>query len=305
MSLASQILSKGGKVTTISPRVPVVVPQAPKSAKKRALESNLEGTSELEALSPERLLESLRPLIEQEVLRLTEGLLKDNQDMKAELLTLHQEIAELKKMAEKTETERMDTDVTEEVKRLRKEVDAGKEKTDVPCRNDDDSLRIECLAEKQEQYSRRESVRLFNVAECENENTNSAVVDACLSMGIAVTSQDICISHRVGRRMPHRPRPIICKFVRRDIKHSVMENKHLLSRSANWYNVGVREDLTASRNRIIQQLRQQKERFRTIDGRVEVTRSGRTIVVDNLFDLTTKLNWSTEQVRGLLRGQRQ
>jgi hypothetical protein len=257
---------------------------------KPILEENMELKREIQAMKAE--IEALK--IERE-----------NPKSPPELLMLREEIAEVKKAAEMTGTERMDTDMSEEVKRLRKEVDAGKEKSDAPGRNDDDSLRMECLAEKQEQYSRRESVRLFNVAECENENTNSAVVDACLSMGITVTSQDICISHRVGRRMPHRPRAIICRFVRRDIKHSVMENKHLLGRSANWHNVGVREDLTAPRNRIVQQLRQQKERFRTIDGRIEVTRSGRAIVVDNLYDLTTKLNWSTEQVRDLLRGQRQ
>jgi hypothetical protein len=304
MSLASQILAKGGKITSLPARSPIVVPRPPQSAKKRQLEANPESPED-DPQTTEKLLETLRPVIEQEVRRLAEGILNENREMKTELSALREEIEKLKQEAEKSGAGRMDTDVTEEVKRLRLEVDADKLRTEAPASGREDTLRLVCLAEKQEQYSRRESIRIFNVNEHEGENTNSAVVDACLSMGLSVSPQDINISHRVGRRMPHRPRPIICKFVRRDLKHSVMESKHHLGSMPLWSGVGVREDLTAARNRVVQQLRQQKERFRTIDGRIEVTRQGKLIVIDNLFDLTAKLNWPTEKVHNLFSEQRQ
>ena len=66
------------------------------------------------------------------------------------------------------------------------------------------------------QYSRRENIRVFGVAETADELTNDVIVKVAADMGVVITERDISVSHRIGKNTGSKPRPIIAKFVRRD-----------------------------------------------------------------------------------------
>ena len=76
-----------------------------------------------------------------------------------------------------------------------------------------------------EQYGRRENLRIYGIPENENENTNNIIIDLAEKLKVPISYHDISTSHRLGpkRHAPRdgnrpRPRAIIVKFVRRDVK---------------------------------------------------------------------------------------
>ena len=78
-----------------------------------------------------------------------------------------------------------------------------------------------------EQYSRRESVRIYGIPESKGKDTNRLVIDLAADMGITVKPEDISVSHRLpaGRGAANRLKLIIAKCLRRDTKSQVMQNK--------------------------------------------------------------------------------
>ena len=77
-------------------------------------------------------------------------------------------------------------------------------------------------------YSYQYNIKIFGLptfAERENsESTAKLCIQLFHSMGVKdVSMQDIDIAHRVpARKASSRPNPIICKFVRRQVKERVM-----------------------------------------------------------------------------------
>ena len=76
-----------------------------------------------------------------------------------------------------------------------------------------------------EQYSRRENIRVFGVAETADESTNDVIVQVAADMGVDITERDISVSHRIGKKTGTKPRAIIAKFVRCDTKTAIIRNK--------------------------------------------------------------------------------
>ena len=81
--------------------------------------------------------------------------------------------------------------------------------------------------DRQNQYSRRESVRISGISETEGENTNDILEKLAADIGVSLTQDDISVSHRLPRR-PGTAKPIIVKFVRRDTKTTLMKSKRRL-----------------------------------------------------------------------------
>ena len=66
--------------------------------------------------------------------------------------------------------------------------------------------------DRQEQYSRKDSVRIYGIPdpEDERENTNDIVVKLAKDIGVNITTADLSVSHRLGRRgRGGKPRTII------------------------------------------------------------------------------------------------
>lgn len=98
-----------------------------------------------------------------------------------------------------------------------------------------------------EQYGRRNCLVLHGVAESEGENTDAVFVDTVSSrIGVNIEQRDLDRSHRLGKpNADGRPRPIIAKFARYNVRSNVFANKKRLKGS----NVMLTESLT--RHRVI------------------------------------------------------
>ncbi|MCP4481272.1 MAG: hypothetical protein GY817_00375 [bacterium] len=122
--------------------------------------------------------------------------------------------------------------------------------------------------DRQEQYSRKNSIRIYDVKEEEEE----AIEDLCIKLlkeevGVDVKASDIDIVHRVGRRDPNKPRAIILKFMSHKSKEAVMRKK----RDAK--NIKIREDLAPGIKRMFDEVSVNRrslniESVWTIDGRI-------------------------------------
>ena len=90
-------------------------------------------------------------------------------------------------------------------------------------------------ADSNQQYGRRDNVRIFGVEGAPNEDVYQAVIDVAEKAGCQVSRADISICHRVPSRnvKPGQGRPIIAKFVRRQTKIGLMTNKKKFKDSEN------------------------------------------------------------------------
>ncbi|KAK9744215.1 hypothetical protein QE152_g7856, partial [Popillia japonica] len=100
-----------------------------------------------------------------------------------------------------------------------------------------------------EQYSRRNSIRIYGVPEHDKENINTTITGLCHSkLGAELSEDMIDCCHRLPGKQPNH-RPILVKFVSRDIKKRVYANKKKLKGSK----IVIREDLTAYNNQLIRE----------------------------------------------------
>lgn len=100
-----------------------------------------------------------------------------------------------------------------------------------------------------EQYSRINNLRIFGLPEIPDENANEAVIEFCREkLDVALTNNDIVFCHRLHGKND-QPRPILIKFVRRDVKWLVYSNKKKLKRSR----IMIREDLTMLRLQLLKE----------------------------------------------------
>lgn len=144
-----------------------------------------------------------------------------------------------------------------------------------------------------EQYTRRNSVRVFGIRETKGEDTDDKVIRVFkekLNLDIQKTAIDR--SHRVGQQPePNedgsaRWRPIIVKFVSYREKRLVYEKKKLLKGSR----ITIREDLTARR---LEVWKTAVDRFGlkntwTSDGRILWTKDGQKGSATCLSDIPPK-----------------
>ena len=132
--------------------------------------------------------------------------------------------------------------------------------------------------EKHEMYSRRDSIKIRGVPFSRGENTNTLVCQIAYDLGVTITPGDISVSHRTGHTEGNAPRPILVKFVRRDVKHQMMNNKMRAAsikcdRDGNRVRIFIDEDLTSMRGRVCKKLRVEKVPYYTRDGKVFISDS--------------------------------
>ncbi|KAK9686108.1 hypothetical protein QE152_g37441 [Popillia japonica] len=96
-----------------------------------------------------------------------------------------------------------------------------------------------------EQYSRRNSIRIFGVAEKSNENIQDIVMNMCSEkLNIDFSLRDIDRAHRIGpRQVGNKKRSIILKLTSFRCKMEILKNRHKLKGTA----ISIAEDLTKTR----------------------------------------------------------
>ena len=113
---------------------------------------------------------------------------------------------------------------------------------------------LEFASDKQEQYSRRNCLRISGVKEHEGEETDKIVIDLCNSIGVRLSEADIDRSHLIGRQIGSKPRQLIVKFTSYRMRRSVYKARSAMKTTNN--NVFINEDLTRVRNKLFYDARQ-------------------------------------------------
>ena len=120
-----------------------------------------------------------------------------------------------------------------------------------------------------EQYSRRNCLLLHGVREDEEENTDEIILSTIATeIGININEEDIDRTHRLGKpnRRDGKPRPIIVKFTRYNVRNKVYAYK----RNLKGKKYLITESLTSNRMKLLLEA-QQKYGVRNVwtsDGRI-------------------------------------
>ena len=104
-----------------------------------------------------------------------------------------------------------------EVEKLRKEAHGD-------SRVQETRLSILFLSDANEQYGRRENVRMFRVEEQKGEDVCQQVLDVVKGTGVEICKSDIKLCHRL-LAVGQSGKPITVRFVRRETKLALMKKK--------------------------------------------------------------------------------
>ena len=150
-----------------------------------------------------------------------------------------------------------------------------------------------------EQYGRRDNIRIFGIKENADEDIYQEVINVAKCAGVNVTKSDISICHRVPSRATDKPRPVIVKFVRRELKHRVMSCKRKLKENADM--IFINDDITPLRARLAYALRRRED----INGvhfinekLILYTKTNEKLVFENLFELH---KWDSDFVMSICK----
>ena len=106
--------------------------------------------------------------------------------------------------------------------------------------------------DSQNQYSRRENIRISGIVEEEDEVLLEKLSNICNVMGAKVNNADIISCHRVGNKgRPNIPRTVIVRCTR-DFKSKVFTNKKTLHGKPEFRMICFNEDLTTPRFKLLQ-----------------------------------------------------
>ena len=78
-------------------------------------------------------------------------------------------------------------------------------------------------ADKNEQYSRRENIRISGVVEENNENLDEIVKSLSTHLEVELKVEEISACHRVGQKKPNVSRPILLKLSNRRKKEDILK----------------------------------------------------------------------------------
>jgi len=150
-----------------------------------------------------------------------------------------------------------------------------------------------------EQYTRRNSIRLFGIPESKDKHENCDIIVTNLArdkLGVKLDLHEIDRSHRVGKKTSEpgkKPRPIIVKFGTYRSRQKLMRVRRKLKGTG----ITIKEDLTRTNQTLLEQVSRAEDVVSswTIDGRILalVKRNGQETIrqVSTLKDL--KYNYVT------------
>lgn len=130
---------------------------------------------------------------------------------------------------------------------------------------------LESRCDELEQYSRRNSLRIYGIPEQSDEHLTEQMtnlVNEELAIQPQLNISDICRVHRVGRQNSNadhqKPRPILLKLATHQCKERIYKNRFALKRSSK--NIFINEDLTKKRAELAR-----KARLLRRDGKIKDT----------------------------------
>ena len=132
---------------------------------------------------------------------------------------------------------------------------------------DRDRLRTE--VDDLSQYTRRTNLLFHGIEETDNEKSDDIELDIVNNtMNLGLSLDDISRSHRLGKKVPDRTRPIIARFITYRKRKSVFDAKKKLKGKR----VVVTENLTSSRYDLYKKCKDafDQKNVWTLDGRIYV-----------------------------------
>ena len=112
---------------------------------------------------------------------------------------------------------------------------------------------LEKSIDDQEQYSRRNCLVIHGISESDGENTDDIVINTVQDkMEITVFINDIDRTHRIGKKVAGKTRPIIVKLARYNMRRKIFVNKKRLKGKK----ISITESLTAKRIKILNEARE-------------------------------------------------
>ena len=147
--------------------------------------------------------------------------------------------------------------VDEALSSIKRSVEAENEKTIQALTKQNTLLKYEL--DRQEQYSRRETIRVTGVPETADEDVEESLMKVLTDIGCEVNKGHISVIHRSGKKLQGsgKPRPILVKFVSRKAKASVMKKRANLKGTMH-KNIFLNDDLTRLRSRMLSLAKQQE-----------------------------------------------
>ena len=155
----------------------------------------------------------------------------------------------------------------------------------------------EFLIDRQEQYSRKNSIRIRNVREERGEQIEELTIKTLKDeLDLVIDPTEIDIVHRVGRYNEGKHRAILVKFMSHKSKEKVMQLKK------NAPNVKIHEDLAPGIKKIYDHLSFGRRSFNiesiwTIDGRIKyrLNNNPRAFEIRSYADYDKVINVSSDQ----------
>ena len=126
---------------------------------------------------------------------------------------------------------------------------------------------LEGELEEMQQYSRRTNILIHGVEEKPNEDTDAAAMEIITEkLEVPCIDMDISRSHRLGKKVAEKTRPIIVRLARYNVKKNIYDAKKKLKGTG----TVITENLTPARYDLYKQC---KEKFGlrnvyTLDGRI-------------------------------------
>lgn len=222
--------------------------------------------------SKDYLDKSLKRLVTEDFVRSKLNELKDEitseikAEMKSEYDKIHEKIKKVntKLVEQATEVENLKSeasDLKEEIEKLKSENDRLKTKneqiSDTLAQREQKLQVNEKEINELEQYTRRNSLRIYGIHDNDrNENArmsaNKAIAMIKDKLEVPVTIADVDIAHRLGQFREDGNRPIIIKFVSREMKDTVLRHRRKLKGTT----FVVREDLTTKNAKLLEKVSQ-------------------------------------------------
>ena len=143
--------------------------------------------------------------------------------------------------------------------------------------------------DRQEQYSRRESIRISGLGGGDNEDgIIKKIIELGKEMEVEIKDADISAAHRIGRP-GSGPRSVICRFVSRQTKDKVMKGRKKLKDLPDTKGkVYVNEDLTPLCSTLLSYAKSldQVQRVNSANGRIHCNLTdGSHYILDSPDDL--------------------
>ena len=239
--------------------------------KKRA-----RGSSSTEAEEEDKILEKLTSIqtrIENGFTKMENEMAALKQELKQDILAVRNELSELRKSIDSAWVE-INT-LKKENESLKKQM-ASMVSENTKLNEDINTLKNRVI--KQEDYSRRENLRFYNIPENQSENTEQCIAkvnEVITALGLNSSEISFHAIHRIGKRdnlsssssshtdhatangqsQRPRPRPILARFVSRMDADDVWGRRKELLKSSTLSSIFIDKDLSAESAKIRGKLR--------------------------------------------------